>query len=381
MDGNFQALPPLKRFRLLQQLQENKENNIPISVQLPAKKRKLQELQGNKENNAPISLQLPAKKRKESRHSLLPEPTEVASAATYCLPAKKRVWALQPDLVSGKPLSTFDLNVEYTSYFDKKIKANEDGEETPLPITTNQPVEPHPQEKEHEEVSLLNDNSQSQFIKTTAQEEKEENKVEEEDDDDDGIVCAICQSTDGDPTDPIVFCDGCDLMVHSTCYGNPLIKGVPEGEWFCTQCLDSQSNKQNKAFSCCLCPTTGGAMKPTKDGFWAHVVCAVLVPEVFFEDPDGREGINYSKVPKRRWEGKCYVCKSRKGCVIQCSEPKCPLAFHVTCGLKEDLCIEYKEGKRKVETIVAGFCKSHTELWKKQQRTGKFKIVAREGHK
>jgi hypothetical protein len=46
-----------------------------------------------------------------------------------------------------------------------------------------------------------------------------------DDDDDDGIVCAVCQSTDGDPSDPIVFCDGCDLMVHATCYGNPLCEG------------------------------------------------------------------------------------------------------------------------------------------------------------
>ncbi|OAY54475.1 bromodomain-containing protein 1 [Manihot esculenta] len=364
MDCKFQTLPPLKRFRLLQQLQENKENNDPIS------------------------LQLPAKKRKESRHSLLPEPTGVVSAATYCLPAKKRVWAIQPDLVSsGEPLSPFDLNVKYKSYFDEEVKANENGVNVkmPLDVATDHSVESHPKEKEDEKTPLMNDNSQSQFIKMPVEEEKDgniehEEEEEEEEDDDDGILCAICQSTDGDPTDPIVFCDGCDLMVHTTCYGNPLIKGIPEGEWFCTQCLASQSDKQNKAFSCCLCPTTGGAMKPTKDGFWAHVVCALLVPEVFFEDPDGREGINCTKVPKRRWKGKCYVCKSRKGCVIQCSEPKCPLAFHVTCGLNEDLCIEYREGKRKAETIVAGFCKSHTELWKKQQRTGKFKIVAREEH-
>jgi NuA3 HAT complex component NTO1 len=123
-----------------------------------------------------------------------------------------------------------------------------------------------------------------------------------------------------------------------------------------------------------LCPIKGGALKPTatigRDESWAHIVCALLIPEVFFEDPDGREGIVYSKVPKRRWEEKCYVCKSRKGCVIDCSEPKCPLAFHVTCGLNEDVYIEYKEGKKK-ETIVAGFSKRHTELWDKVKKEKK----------
>ncbi|KDP47178.1 hypothetical protein JCGZ_25687 [Jatropha curcas] len=324
MDPKFQSLPPLKRFRLLQQqhqLEENKENQ-------------------------PISLQLPAKKRKESRHPLLPEPT----TTSYCLPAKKRVWALQPaDLISGNP---FEYKASPSS---DDISANIQSREA------QRPVEP-----EEDDVCP---NIQS----TEAQQ-----KVEEEEDD--GILCAICGSTDGDPTDPIVFCDGCDLMVHTVCYGNPLIKCVPEGDWFCSQCLDSKAYKKNKASpSCCLCPTKGGAMKPTTDGLWSHIVCAVFVPEAFFEDPDGRDGINCSNVPKKRWEDKCYLCKSRKGCVIECSEPKCPLAFHITCGLNEDLCIEYKQGKK--EAIVAGFCKTHTELWKKQQQTGKFKIVAREEHK
>ncbi|CAK7351781.1 unnamed protein product [Dovyalis caffra] len=364
MDTKFQALPPLKRHRLLQQQQQQ------------------QQQQQNKEN-VPIYLQLPAKKRKESRNPLPADADpRVTATAACCLPTKKRVWAPHPDLVFGKPLSPFDLNVEYNPSFNEEIKANEENKKTPLSFSTDKPIESESEEeylKEEENVTALGENNQEEC-------KYEEEKEEEEDDD--GILCAICQSTDGDPTDPIVFCDGCDLMVHTTCYGNPLIKGVPNGDWFCIQCLASKSDRsesKQSSLSCCLCPTKGGALKPTTakggDGSWAHVVCALLIPEVFFEDPDGREGIDCSKVPKRRREGKCYVCKSRKGCVIECSEPKCPLAFHVTCGLNEDLCIEYKVGKKKKETIVAGFCKTHTELWDKQQQSGKFKIVAREEHR
>ncbi|KAM7495364.1 hypothetical protein LguiB_029973 [Lonicera macranthoides] len=166
-------------------------------------------------------------------------------------------------------------------------------------------------------------------------------------------------------------------MVHKTCYGHPLSNGVPEGNWFCTQCSASQSSNE-KAFTCCLCPVIGGALKPTADGQWAHVVCAVYVPEVFFGDPEGRQGIDCSRVPRRRWEQRCYICGCKNGCAIECSEPKCPLGFHVTCGLKEELSIEYIEGKKK-GAIVAGFCKIHTHLWIKQ--TGKFKIVANDEHK
>ncbi|VVB01913.1 unnamed protein product [Arabis nemorensis] len=164
-------------------------------------------------------------------------------------------------------------------------------------------------------------------------EDREVEKVEE-----DGIMCAVCQSTDGDPLNPIVFCDGCDLMVHASCYGNPLVKAIPEGDWFCELCIGSKKNREKKLFSCCLCTTKGGAMKPTKDGRWAHITCSLFVPEVYFEDPEGREGICCGEIPK-------------------------------------DLCIEYREGK-KSGGIVVGFCNEHTKLWGRE--SGKYKIVARD---
>jgi NuA3 HAT complex component NTO1 len=151
-------------------------------------------------------------------------------------------------------------------------------------------------------------------------------------------------------------------MVHASCYGNPLSKQIPEGDWFCERCRFIKNDTD--LIHCSLCPKTEGAMKQTIDGKWAHLVCALLVPEVFFVDPEGRDGIDCSKVPKKRWLEKCYVCDCCDGCALVCSEPKCGLGFHITCGIKEDLCIEYKEGK-KGSTVVAGFCKSHSQLWEK----------------
>lgn len=262
------------------------------------------------------------------------------SASPYSLPTKKRVWALRPDFAS----ESLDLNVEY---------------------------KPHPEEESVSKAAPEREEKESEKGKGKGDEISDvETNLEEDEDEDDGILCAICRSTDGDPSDPIVFCDGCDLMVHASCYGNPLVKSVPEGDWFCSQCLASSSSSKTEKkisespFSCCLCPLKGGAMKPTNDGRWAHIVCGLFVPEVFFEDPDGREGIDCSKILKRRWKSRCYICKTSSGCAIDCSEPKCNLAFHVTCGLEEDLCIEYQEGRRS-GAIVAGFCRNHTDLWKK----------------
>lgn len=323
MDANFHSLPPLKRFRLLQQQQKQQPKPEPKHEPKPV--------------CIPLQLSpsnLPAKKRKQSRDTFFQSNLEekenlppITPPTPYCLPAKKRIWAIKPPEFSPikSPPPFIDLNLEYDPSRESQ-EGTKNGEETETPTRV----------------------------------EIEDEKEEEEEDVDDGILCAVCESTDGDPSDPIVFCDGCELMVHSNCYGNPLIKGVPEGEWLCAQCLNSQP----LAHKCCLCPVVGGAMKPTADGRWAHIVCAVLVPEVFFEDPEGRDGIDCSRIPKRRWREKCYICKERRGCAIECSEPKCSLAFHATCGLKEDLSIELKEGKNN-GGIVAGFCKKHTELWKK----------------
>lgn len=192
-----------------------------------------------------------------------------------------------------------------------------------------------------------------------------EQEQEAEEEQDDGVLCAVCRSTDGDPSDPIVFCDGCDLMVHASCYGNPLAQAIPDGDWFCSLCSTNKSKAMEAAARprCCLCPAKGGAMKRTTEGQWAHIACALLVPEVFFRDPDGRDGVDCSRVPAHRFTKDCYICGTNTGCALECSQPKCGRGFHVSCGLDGGLCIEYQEGKS--GAIVAGFCREHTELWEK----------------
>ncbi|KAL1202412.1 Histone-lysine N-methyltransferase TRX1 [Cardamine amara subsp. amara] len=347
MDAQYQDLPPLKRLRLMQR-------DLELSQQQP-------QLPSQPEVN---SLQLPAKKRKQSRVDY-DEEAENSGPTYHCLPAKKRIWAIDPDLLSGNPFSPFDLNIEYKpSVEDKSIEKN-----PTLMVESSLEVE---DDDNKENIDPL-----EKGIVLDLEDREMKKEVEE---DEDGIMCVVCQSTDGEPSNPIVFCDGCDLMVHASCYGNPLVKAIPEGDWFCRQCIASRSlkNREKELFSCCLCTSKGGAMKPTKDGRWAHITCSLFVPEVYFDDPEGREGICCSEILSKRWKDRCYLCKIRRGCVIECSEMKCQLAFHVTCGLKEDLCIEYRQGK-KSGGIVVGFCNEHTKLWERD--SGKYKIVARDEDK
>jgi hypothetical protein len=72
----------------------------------------------------------------------------------------------------------------------------------------------------------------------------------------DGVLCAVCGSAGADPSDPIVFCDRCDLMVHASCSRRRLV----------LLALLCQEESRRRPPSCCLGPARGGAMKRTTEG-------------------------------------------------------------------------------------------------------------------
>ncbi|EPQ30582.1 uncharacterized protein PFL1_02106 [Pseudozyma flocculosa PF-1] len=155
-------------------------------------------------------------------------------------------------------------------------------------------------------------------------------------DDDDGedTKCAICDDGEGENSNAIVFCDGCNLAVHQDCYGIPY---VPEGQWLCRKCTVSP----DRAVSCILCPHEGGAFKQTTQGKWAHLLCAMWIPETGVSNPVYMEPIDsVEKIPKARWRLQCYLCRCKMGACIQCDNKVCYAAFHVTCATKAGLLIQ-----------------------------------------
>ncbi|KAF7370922.1 Bromodomain and phd finger-containing protein 3 [Mycena sanguinolenta] len=166
-------------------------------------------------------------------------------------------------------------------------------------------------------------------------------------------TCAICDDSEGENSNAIVFCDGCNLAVHQDCYGVPYI---PEGQWLCRKCTVSPENP----VSCILCPNEGGAFKQTTQGEWIHLLCAIWVPEtrvsndVFMEPIIGVE-----KIVKQRWKLKCTICGTREGACIQCAKNSCFLAFHVTCARKDKLLLPMKSAQGVEPGALTAYCDKH----------------------
>jgi hypothetical protein len=247
-----------------------------------------------------------------------------------------------------------------------------------------------------------------------------EDEPEEEDEHEDA-VCMVC--FDGTSTDQnsIVFCDGCNMAVHQACYG---IHEVPDGDYFCDRCKalremedehEFVSEEDANSISCCLCPKLHGGIKPTTDGKWVHLCCAVwsgsliedvtemapvnitvsVHPPIITRPPlpppvshsaDGdasgslaaqaAEGqasaaASTSALVSKPTRPKCYVCHSETGFLAQCCGDACGAHFHPLCAWFDGLLFQTEITDRSYQARPSGgvypsgvafkvFCAAHT---------------------
>ncbi|XP_018327190.1 PHD finger protein rhinoceros-like [Agrilus planipennis] len=179
---------------------------------------------------------------------------------------------------------------------------------------------------------------------------------------DENVICDVCRSPDSEDGNEMVFCDSCNICVHQACYG---ITSIPEGQWLCGTCATGSRP------DCVLCPTKGGAMKATRSGQkWAHVSCALWIPEVSIGCVEKMEPITkISSIPASRWALICVLCRERVGACIQCSVKTCKTAYHVTCAFKHGLemraIIEDENADDGVK--LRSYCEKHSKTTKKEK--------------
>ncbi|MBN3291449.1 AF10 protein, partial [Polypterus senegalus] len=219
--------------------------------------------------------------------------------------------------------------------------------------------------------------------------------------------CCVCSDERGWAENPLVYCDGhgCNVAVHQACYG---IVQVPTGPWFCRKCESQEraarvdGREENRAFRalveeeeveedglwpiekvlkeedvarrCELCPHKDGALKRTDNGGWAHVVCALYIPEVQFANVATMEPIVLQSVPHERYNKTCYICeeqgresKAATGACMTCNKHGCRHAFHVTCAQFAGLLCE-EEGSEADNVRYCGYCKYHYSKLKHKER-------------
>ncbi|XP_014241583.1 PHD finger protein rhinoceros [Cimex lectularius] len=178
---------------------------------------------------------------------------------------------------------------------------------------------------------------------------------------DENVICDVCRSPDSEESNEMVFCDSCNICVHQACYG---ITTIPSGSWLCRTCAIGQRPE------CVLCPNKGGAMKCTRSGHkWAHVSCALWIPEVSIGCVEKMEPITkISSIPQSRWALICVLCRERVGACIQCSVKTCKVAYHVTCAFKHGLemkaIIENENAEDGVK--LRSYCEKHSVAKKDQ---------------
>ena len=116
---------------------------------------------------------------------------------------------------------------------------------------------------------------------------------------------------------------------------------------------------------CELCPSREGALKRTDTGSWAHVVCALYIPEVRFGNVSTMEPIILGLVPAERYQKTCYLCESQgreskaaSGACMTCNRQGCKQSFHVTCAQAAGLLCE-EAGNYMDNVKYCGYCEYH----------------------
>lgn len=234
------------------------------------------------------------------------------------------------------------------------------------------------QEANVETASNIGDNSQKlNFQKVKNEKDTQENEQQ--------MLggCCVCGDDTGYSNNLLVYCDGvdCKVAVHQCCYG---ILNLPDDSWYCgsckhkielannvlkNKCIDAGTHLYNefKKLYCELCPCRDGALKRTENDKWAHVVCALYIPEISFGNVKTMEPVVLKEIKSERFDKKCSICQNREnncsnGVLVNCAYKNgCQEWFHVTCAQQMGFLCEESNTTFKNNLNYSIYCSLHLD--------------------
>ncbi|KAG5519713.1 hypothetical protein PMAC_001870 [Pneumocystis sp. 'macacae'] len=177
-------------------------------------------------------------------------------------------------------------------------------------------------------------------------------------------LCRVCELFE--PKSMLYKCKTCGLIVHKTCYGI----SIDSDSWYCDMCINDKAPIVSTNYKCVLCSVhnhspsdlnslSREALKQTSGNNWAHVSCAIWIPELKFTDPSTFqpiEGIGAISLP--RWQQICSICKKTQGACALCYI--CHIPIHVTCAIHAGYIVGFDitlaKGSRKDTVATIKFC-------------------------
>ncbi|KAG2313522.1 hypothetical protein Bca52824_025079 [Brassica carinata] len=182
------------------------------------------------------------------------------------------------------------------------------------------------------------------------------------------LLCDFC-CTGGDVKGyhhKLIVCTSCKATVHRKCYG--VVEDTDES-WLCSWC-ELENGRSDSERPCSLCPKKGGVLKPvlskTENGGppeFAHLYCALWMPEVYIEDLSKMEPIlNLPGIKETRRKLLCNLCKVKSGACIRCCNATCRASFHPICAREAGNRLEIW-GKHGCDTVeLRAFCSKHSDI-------------------
>ncbi|KAL7752746.1 hypothetical protein RI367_001748 [Sorochytrium milnesiophthora] len=164
-------------------------------------------------------------------------------------------------------------------------------------------------------------------------------------------VCCICLDDATNAHNPLMYCDGamCELCVHLECYG--LLK-IPKAEedWYCDRCAAPQLNVNG----------TG----------WAHVSCALWIPDAHFAQEVTFSGITADDVPLEDWFKECSICGDMRGVTLSCDAGNCRNRVHISCAANWGL-LEHLDDDSMAQPHFV-YCKDHPPRGEQQPKLNRW---------